>query len=103
MTRISNLLGADAAPRLGKLVRRAREMGDLASCLRAALPESAAPELLAANVRDDGTLVVVCSSSSWAARLRFESDRLLAAAAAAGIRANRLQVSVARGQTPATR
>ena len=39
---------------------------------------------VAANIRDDGTLVVLASSSAWAARLRFESERLMAAARGSG-------------------
>jgi len=70
-------------------------MGNLTVRLKAALAEPAASQLLAANVGDDGSLVVICSSPSWAARLRFESERLLAAAAEAGVRVERLRVRVA--------
>ena len=98
-TRIGDLLDSDPSRRLGKIVRRAREMGDLTAHLRAALPEPAAGHLLAANVRDDGSLVVICDSPSWAARLRFESERLLAAAAEGGVRAERLRVRVATGSS----
>lgn len=93
-TRIGHLLDTDPSRDLGKIVRRAREMGDLTARLRAALPEPAASALLAANVHEDGSLVVICSSPSWASRLRFESERLLAAAAEAGVRVERLRVRV---------
>lgn len=94
ITRIGHLLASDASRRLGKIVRHAREMGDLTARLRAALGEPAASQLLACNLHDDGSLVVICSSPSWAARVRFESERLLAAAADAGIRAERVRVRV---------
>lgn len=94
-TKIGNLLNADSPERLGRIVRHAREMGDLTLRLRAVLTEPVAGHLLAANVHDDGSLVLICSASSWAARLRFESERLLAAAADAGVRAERLRVRVA--------
>lgn len=93
--RIGQLLDSDPSGRLDKIVRRAREMGDLTVRLKAALAEPAASQLLAANIHDDGSLVVICSSASWAARLRFESERLLAAAAEAGVHADRLRVRVA--------
>jgi hypothetical protein len=93
--RIGHLLDTDPSGRLDKIVRRAREMGDLTVRLKAAVPEPVASQLLAANIHDDGSLVVICSSASWAARLRFESTSLLAAAAEAGIRVERLRVRVA--------
>ena len=68
---------------------------DLTARLKAAVSEPAAGHLLAANVNDDGSLVVICSSPSWAARLRFESGCLLAAAGEAGVRVERLRVRVA--------
>lgn len=81
---------------LRELVKRARAMTDLTAVLRAALPADSRPHLVAANLRDGGELVVVCSSPSWAARLRFENERLLAAARAAGAAASRVTVKVGR-------
>ncbi|MDA1064029.1 MAG: DciA family protein [Proteobacteria bacterium] len=69
---------------LGDIIRHAREMGDLVQALQKALPEDQALAISAANIRDDGTLVVLASSSAWAARLRFESERLMAAARGSG-------------------
>jgi hypothetical protein len=94
--RLGKLLKSGSADRLGKLVERSRNMGDLAQILRAALPSDAAPHLQAANLRDDGELVLVCSSSSWAARLRFESEGLLKVARKAGLRAETCSVKVGR-------
>lgn len=93
-TRIGNLLEEDPSRRLTRIVRRAREMGDLTVRLRAALPAPLGNELLAANVHDDGSLVLICSAPCWAARLRFESERLLAAATDAGFPAARVRVRV---------
>jgi len=71
-------------------------MQKLTLALRRALPEAAAAELLAANLRDNGELVVVASSSAWAAKLRFEEVALLDAARSAGLEPVGLRVSVAR-------
>jgi hypothetical protein len=94
LTRIGHLLASDPSRRLDKIVRHAREMGDLMARLKAVLAEPAARQLLACNVHD-GSLIVICGSSSWATRLRFESERLLAAAAESGIHVERLRVRVA--------
>ena len=64
------------------MVQRARSMAALADRLAAALPDELRPGLRAANIRDD-ELVVIADSPAWAARLRFEGDKLLAAARAA--------------------
>ena len=93
--RLADLLEDDGSRRLGKIVKRAREMGDLTTRLRRALPVAMADALLAANVHDDGSLVLICSAPSWAARLRFESEAMLAAAAECGMRAERVRVRVA--------
>jgi hypothetical protein len=71
-------------------------MGNLAQILKSALPDDVAPHLLAANLRDPGELVLICSSSSWASRLRFESEALLKAANKVGIKATSCSVKVAR-------
>jgi hypothetical protein len=82
--RLENLLKPSNNGSLGDIIRHAREMGDLVQALQKALPYDQAPAISAANIRDDGTLVVLASSSAWAARLRFESERLMAAARSSG-------------------
>ena len=93
---LENLLNPSKDGDLANLVRRAREMGELASALARALPPEEAAAIVAANVRDDGELVVLCRSSAWASRLRFAADALLAAARAQGARATRCSVRVVR-------
>ena len=97
ITRLSSLLDENAGNTLGRIVRRARDMGDLTQILRDSLPAEMAPHLLAANLRDDGELVLICSSSAWAARLRFESALLLEAARKAGAHAARCTARVGHG------
>lgn len=84
ITHIKKLLGTDSGTSLDRIVRHARDMGDLAQRLREVLPEEAQAQLLAANLREDGELVIICRSSSWASRLRFESDLLLTTARRTG-------------------
>ena len=93
---LENLLNPSKDGDLANIVRRARDMDDLASALVRALPADDGASILAANVRDDGELVVLCRSSAWASRLRFAADDLLAAARATGAAVTRCKVRVAR-------
>ena len=91
---IGNLLNPNSDGGLGDIVRRAKQMGELTSVLAAALPEDHAAAVVAANVRDDGALVVIVTSSAWANRLRYETDTLLDAARAAGVDADTCTIRV---------
>lgn len=93
---LKNLLKSPPGEPLDRVIRRARDMGELTQILRNALEPTLADSLVSANLRDTGELVLVCRSSAWAARLRFEADTLLAAARAGGRAADSLRVSVAR-------
>lgn len=81
---------------LGELVRRARDMGKLTDTLSGALGAELAAGLVAASLRDDGTLVLLARSSSWASRLRFEEAAVLAAARSNAVNVDRVSVRVAR-------
>jgi hypothetical protein len=94
--RLENLLRPGAGDALEKIVRRAQNMDALTIALRDALPADSADSLLAANLRDDGELVLVCASSAWAARIRFESDTLVAAARKAGLTVAGCRVTVSQ-------
>ena len=95
LTRLEKLLRAPDGSTLGKVVGRAREMDGLAARLRNALDAETAPHLVAANLREDGELAIVCSSPAWAARLRFESDVLMQEARSAGATVERVSIKVA--------
>ena len=82
---LKNLLNPNTGGDLGQIVRRAREMGELTHVLCKALPGDYAGAIVAANLRDNGDLVVIATSSAWASRLRYETDLLLKAARAAGL------------------
>jgi hypothetical protein len=93
---LENLLNPSKDGDLANLVRRAQDMGELASALIRALPAEEGASIIAANVRGDGELVVLCHSSAWASRLRFSAETLLEAARSHGIEASRCSVRVAR-------
>jgi hypothetical protein len=94
---LENLLNPNANPDLGDIVRRARDMDELATALQRSLPQDQAGSIRSANVRDNGELVVLAASPAWAARLRFEADRLMAAARETGAEVNACTVRVERG------
>ena len=91
--KLGHILSRPDGPLAG-LVERARAMETLTAAVRAALPEEARPHLLAAAQREDGTLVLVTESSAWAARLRFSSDEVRAAARRYGVPAESVSVLV---------
>ena len=94
---LENLLKTSQDKGLGDVIQRARDMGDLAQILQDSLPEPQRHAISAANIRADGELVILASSSAWASRLRYEEDTLLAAARAVGHSVSRCSVRVARG------
>ena len=87
------LLRPDGA--LAELARQAAATEDLAAELRAALTPELAAELRSANLRADGTLVVLAGNASWATRLRFEEETLLARCRRLHPQATRVRIRVA--------
>ncbi len=82
--KLEKLLNRNGIGELSDLIRRARDMGELTETLSNSLPAELAESVIAANVRDNGELIVICRSPAWAARLRYETEALLKAARAAG-------------------
>jgi hypothetical protein len=85
------------------LARRAAESVDLLGQLQAGLEPGLAAALRAAQLKEDGTLVVAVSSSAWAARLRFATDQLLLRCRASGRTCERVEVRVAGPAGPTGR
>jgi hypothetical protein len=96
-SKLKNLLNPNNDGDLGNLINRARRMGELTDILANALPESDRGAIVAANVREDGELVVICASSAWASRLRYETEKLLQAAKDAGLSAHTCRIRVSQG------
>lgn len=94
--KLKNLLNLNDNGDLGAVVQRAREMGELTETLSKAIPDTERGAIVAANIREDGELVVICASPAWAARLRYETDTLLKAARDAGVQATACRVRVAQ-------
>jgi hypothetical protein len=78
---------------LASLVERARWLDALDPVLRQSLPATLAGQCKLANV-DDKYVVFLASTPVWKAKLRLHADALLAAAAAAGLKARTLVVKV---------
>ena len=94
--KLENLLNPSKAGDLGNIIKRARSMAELTTILCDALPESHKTAIVAANIRDDGALVVICASSAWASRLRYETEILLKAAGDAGMPADTCRIRVSQ-------
>ena len=94
--RLENLLNTNDDGGLGDIIRHAQDMGELVQCLQRQLPEETAANIVAANIRDEGELVVLASSPAWAAKLRFEQDALMAAARQSGADVSSCKVRVSR-------
>jgi hypothetical protein len=93
---LKNLLNPCSGGELADIVRRAREMGELTQVLSEGLPADCAGAIVAANLRENGDLVVIAASSAWASRLRYETDAMLAAASKAGVNASTCRVRVSQ-------
>ena len=94
---LENLLNSNDHAELREVIRHAQQMDRLVAALRRTLPPELGAGLAAANVREDGSLVVLASTPAWASRLRFEADLLLRAARGAGVTASSCTVRVERG------
>ena len=95
--RLDKLLDSSSSDTLGKIIQRAQDLDDLTTLLRAELDPDTALSLLAANVRHDGELVLVASSSAWSAKLRFEGEKLMQAARTGGTSVTTFRVRVGGG------
>jgi len=91
---LKNLLNPSNGGELADIIRRAREMGELTHVLSKGLPGDYAGAIVAANLREDGELIVIAASPAWASRLRFETDTLLATARDAGLSPSACRVRV---------
>ena len=91
--RLDSLLENALGGSFGDIADRADRMDKLSAALKKSVDQELAGGIHAANLRDDGTLVVLCTNAAYAARLRFETETL---AKAAGDGVTRVTVRVAR-------
>lgn len=93
---LGNLLNPSNGGDLADIIRRAREMGELTAVLARALPQEHAAGIVAANVRENGELIVIAATSAWASRLRYEAEALLKAAQDSGVKAHTCRIRVSQ-------
>ncbi len=93
---LEKLLKSTTGGALVDLIKRAEGMDRLLSGLKRALEPALASHLVGVNLRPDGQLVLVAESPAWAARLRFEADKLIATAQGGGETVSSCKVIVAR-------
>jgi hypothetical protein len=93
---LENLLNLNENGGLGDIIRHARDMGELVALLQASLATEVAQSVIAANIRDDGELIVLASSPAWAAKLRFEAESLMITARQTGAEVTACTVRVNR-------
>ncbi|MEJ2275876.1 MAG: DciA family protein [Woeseiaceae bacterium] len=91
---LKDLLNPTADGDLGDIVRRARRLGELTDNLCKSLGEEFSGAIVAANLRENGELVIIAASSAWASRLRYETDVLLEAARVAGVEPTACRIRV---------
>jgi hypothetical protein len=96
IVQLDKLLKSTTGGALEDLVQRAEGLDRLMSGLKKVLDPGLALHLKGVNLRPDGQLVLVAESPAWAARLRFEADKLIAAAQDGGAKVNSCKVIVAR-------
>jgi len=94
---LQNLLNPNDDGELGNIIRHAQDMGELIQILQEALPGESQGSICAANIRDNGELVILASSPAWAAKLRFDAECLMQAARNSGAAVSICKVRVNRG------
>ncbi|MBJ90205.1 MAG: hypothetical protein CMO98_10125 [Woeseia sp.] len=91
---LKNLINSKSSNELEKIIQAAADMQLLTTALKDVVTQEISEHLVAANVRDNGELVVICTSSAWASRLRFESKTLISTAQNSGFDASTVRVTV---------
>ena len=95
--KLKNILNSKNQHDLGSLVENTKRMAKLTENLSLTLPKNDRHAIVAANVRHNEELVVICASSAWASRLRYKTKALLSAANQAGIKVNSCKIRVSEG------
>ncbi|MGI9202720.1 MAG: DciA family protein [Woeseiaceae bacterium] len=90
------LLNSGDNSSLEKIIQRAQNMDSLTSRIRSGIAPELAENLVAATINDRQELVLLCSSSAWASRLRFEAETILLQVRESGERVAHCVVKVSR-------
>ncbi len=95
--KLKNILNSKDQHDLGSLVENTKRLAKLTENLSFTLPESDRHAIVAANIKNNGELIVICASSAWASRLRYKTKALISAANKTGIKANSCKIRVSEG------
>jgi hypothetical protein len=93
---LEKLLKSDTGGALGDMVQTAQYMDELTSSLQQGLEADMAVNLLAASLRDNGELVIIASTSAWAAKIRFQAEKMIDLVRASGAEVRSCRVTVSR-------
>ena len=91
---LADLIGS-ADTGFGQLADAARLRADLSDFLRNSMDPELAGGFVHCNIHDDGSLIVVATSSAWAARLRFSTQQLADLCKERGLEITSVKVRVA--------
>ena len=93
---LEELLKSGSGSALDDMVQTAQHMDELTTRLRRELDPDLADNLIAASLREDSELVLVASSSAWAAKLRFEAEMMMDVASRSGNQVESCRVVVSK-------
>lgn len=94
--KLETLLNSSENSSLEKIIQRAQNMDSLTSRIRSGIAPELAENLVAATINDHRELVLLCTSSAWASRLRFEAEAILLQVRDSGEQASGCVVKVSR-------
>ena len=94
MQKLSKILSKEHNSKISEIVKTSNELKELTIILRNILEINEKENLISAAIQEDGNLILTCSSSVWASKLRFKKKKLLSEAKKAGFNASNLEVSV---------
>jgi len=75
--KLKEILNSKAHNNLDKVVQRAKDMEELNLLINNSLNKETTSHIVGCNLYDNGKLVILCDSIAWAAKLRFENDKIL--------------------------
>lgn len=93
---LEDLLKSDSGSALENIVQTAQYMDELTSMLQQQLDPDLAVNLLAASLRKNGELVLIASTSAWAAKIRFEAEKMMEIVRRSGADVSACRVTVSR-------
>ena len=93
---LEKLLKSDSGGALEDMVQTAQDMDKLTSMLQQGLEADLAVNLIAASLRDSGELVLIASSSAWAAKMRYEAEKMMEIVRQSGAEVENCRVTVSR-------